>query len=572
MKRPRCTTCKHTMKGHKKQKCSNKQTLDFSDGSVYIGSVYDGKPSGKGRLYVRPDNYYYGYFLNGQKHGHGRQIGPNGLKYDGEWQCDIHHGQGELITRDFKYVGHFKNGKYHGDGIYSVADETKYEGQWSNGQKHGHGTLNNARGTYIGQFYFNLKHGKGVQTEPDGSEYTGSWRSGYKHGLGVYSSALESYTGQWSNNKRHGHGKWVSKLLGTYEGQWKRNVRHKKGTHVYIDGSVYTGGWSYGKRTGYGIMQYSDNYKYTGFWCNDVWDGRGCLERDNHSFNGDFSEGERNGFFVEKEGDIVISEGQWLCDLRHGSFVEHSVRKLYLWGRAPEFNTLKDARKAARRLLGKRDCLAAEEVILFYPKLIKWSLFYKYDENGILVNLLEQSVIEKKLKKHAYELFQQKRYAFLQRLFSLCSDATKTNVSNGVQLLFDKMTDEFVANPWVVHDQGYSRATKRKLLEGLHLGEFGRCPPRDPFTRQKLTESSGKYLSDTKKAKSVYKQFRSAMTTVKPIGQLAFEYNLQDFEVGLKNAREVGDRNTITRLMKERNDFIQRHRSDSLGSNECPNP
>lgn len=571
MKRRRCTTCKHTMKGHKKQKCEKQQTLDFSDGSVYIGTVYDGKPSGKGRLYVRPDNYYSGCFLAGRKHGYGRQIGPNGLVYDGDWQNDRYHGRGELKTPDTKYVGQFKNGKYHGDGVYSIGNEIEYDGQWSNGQKHGEGTLKNTHGTYVGHFYFNLKHGKGVQTEPDGSVYSGSWRSGYKHGAGVYSNAFESYTGSWSNNKRHGRGKWVSKFLGTYEGQWKRNVRHRKGTQVYIDGSVYVGGWSYGKRTGHGVMNYSDGSVYTGFWCDDVWNGQGCLERGGRTFRGEFTGGEREGHFVESENGTIVSEGPWLCDLRHGCFMEGSVKKLYLWGRAPEFESPKDARKAVCRMLKIKDCLSAEEVLLFYPKLVKWSLFYKHDHGGVLLHLMGQSTVEKKLKKHAYELFKQKRYVFIQRLFALCSEETKTNVSNGVEVLFDKMTHEFVANPWVVRGQGYSKETRKKLLAGLHLGEFGRCPPRDPFTRKALTESSGEYLSDGHEAKSVYKQFSKSMTVSKPIVELAFEYDMQDFEAQLKNAREVGDRHTITRLMKERNEFIQRHRSDSICSDDCPN-
>lgn len=566
------------MKGHKKQKCSSDQKLDFSDGSVYIGSVYDGKPSGVGRLYIDPEFYYSGYFLNGKKHGHGCQVGPRGLVYDGEWQRDKWHGHGQLQTVDFKYVGHFKNDKYHGDGVYSVGN-VNYNGQWLRGQKHGHGTLKNIHGTYVGQFYFNLKHGNGVQTEPDGSVYSGSWRSGYKNGDGIFSNALESYTGNWSNNKRHGYGKWSSTILGTYEGQWKRNERHKKGTHVYIDGSIYTGGWSYGQRTGHGVMHYSDGSMYTGFWCDDVWNGQGCLEADGRSFEGEFSEGEREGFFVEKVDGKIVQEGTWLCDLRHGSFTIApsadiaTVKRLYLWGRDPGFQTIKEARKVVRKMFRKKDYLSAEEVLGFYPILVKWSLFYKYDYGGLFVHLLNQKVIEKKMKKHAYQLFKQKRYTFIERLFSLCSETTKTNVANNVELFFDSMTNEFVANPWIVRNQGYSKETRKKLLEGLHLGEFGRCPPRDPYTRSVLSKSSGKFLSNflSLTAQQLYKKFTEAIEQSKSIAELAFEYDLQDFEVSLNNAREAKDRDTIICLMKERNEFIQKFRSDSLDSNGCPN-
>jgi hypothetical protein len=35
--------------------------------------------------------------------------------------------------------------------------------------------------------------------------------------------------------------------------------------------------------------------------------------------------------------------------------------------------------------------------------------------------------------------------------------------------LFDALSKDFVANPWIVHTQSYSEETKNKLLEGLHF-------------------------------------------------------------------------------------------------------
>ena len=48
MKRPRCTNCKHKMKGHKRSKCHKNMTLILPDNSCYTGSAYNNTPDGKG--------------------------------------------------------------------------------------------------------------------------------------------------------------------------------------------------------------------------------------------------------------------------------------------------------------------------------------------------------------------------------------------------------------------------------------------------------------------------------------------------------------------------------------------
>ena len=72
-----------------------------------------------------------------------------------------------------------------------------------------------------------------------------------------------------------------------------------------------------------------------------------------------------------------------------------------------------------------------------------------------------------------------------------------------------------------------------------------------------------KSFKKCKKAKRVYKQLLKAMKKACNIEELAFQFDLQDYENSLKNARDSKDRNTIHRLMKERNEFIKRHRSES---------
>ena len=108
--------------------------------------------------------------------------------------------------------------------------------------------------------------------------------------------------------------------------------------------------------------------------------------------------------------------------------------------------------------------------------------------------------------------------------------------------------------------QSYSTETKNKLLSGLFLGELGRCPPKDPFTRLPINEKSGTYLEkQPTKAKEIYSRFMKAIGKQPAVRQLARSFDLQDFEELLKNARETNDRDTIKKIMKERNDYIRQN-------------
>ena len=551
MKKPRCKSCKHPMKGHKKKLCLRKQTL-YVDG-VYTGSTYNGIPSGRGTLYIDNHTRYKGEWLNGKRHGYGIQHKCDGYTYKGNWSNDRHHGHGELQTSEFTYTGGFRRGRYQGRGRLFIDSAHYYDGTWARGNKHEHGTHVTPAGKYEGEFYYNLQHGHGVYTTQD-SIYNGEWRSSLRHGRGVYTTPEGTYTGEWANNFYHGYGRFMSMRMGLYVGYWKQGKRHNKGKQIYLNGTVYNGGWSRGLKTGHGSAKFQDGTVYTGFWLEDEYNGRGILSTpDGVIFKGEWNCGEREGLFVESDGDY-IKTGKWVCDLRHGTFtVANSVSELYLWGTKTDL-TLNQARKAVRKMLSKRDYLSAEEVLHFFPALVKWKLFKNYDHNGILLNFLTNSTIRHKFRKHAYDLFMDKRYAFVERLFVLSEYRRVPSV------LFDCITDNFVANPWIVGRQSYSEQTKSKLLEGLHLGEFGRCPPIDPFTRQKLTEKSGKWLrASPKKGRSIYRDFMRQVLAPEEIDVIAFSYTVQDYEELIRNAMASNDRDTIQLLMKERNELIQKH-------------
>mgnify|MGYP001160930311 FL=1 len=568
MKRRRCTSCKHKMKGHKKKRCKTFHKLILPDGSVYSGAVYDNKPSGRGRLNSE-DFTYEGEFLNGERHGEGEEIKENGSTYSGHWMQNTYHGFGKLVGTGFIYEGMFRRNRYHGKGTYTEylpgGQKTVYIGQFSQHSKHGKGKHILETGTYEGNFYYNMRHGNGTFTYASGDIYSGHWRRGIEHGTGMFTSSEETYTGGWVRGKRHGHGRWNSVYHGNYNGGWKRGFRHGKGVHIYKTGEKYEGGFSCGERTGFGVLSGPNGELiYSGFWLKDVYNGRGTLVQNGISFKGTWEDGNREGVFEEVSESGCSMIGPWTNDLRHGTFQKDQQKKLYLWNQETSFKRIKDARSASVRMINKHDYQTATAIFKHYPTILSWSFLYKHDHRGIFLHMLPENIISKYIHQYIWKCYKMKKYVFLEHLVACLSESKLDKLLEIVPELFDALTKNFVPNPWIVNHNSYSESTKQKLLEGLHLGEFGRCEPKDPFTRLVLNENSGKYLdTDKRLSQQLYKKFAAAVSSKTSIEQLAYVYNIQDFEELLKNAREADDKVTVLRLMKERNLFISeslRHR------------
>ncbi|XP_028332963.1 radial spoke head 10 homolog B isoform X2 [Gouania willdenowi] len=207
----------------------------------------------------------------------------DGLKYEGEFQCNVPMGKGTYTWPDgSSYEGDVYNAIRHGEGkyIYSTNNVT-YQGQWYEGVMHGKGTM----------FY----------NEEKTSWYKGDWEKNKREGVGDrrYTSG-NFYSGEWKNNLRHGEGtmKWVT-LGQQYEGEWQNGVQHGEGTHVWIvrrsDGSQYSqrnrykGDFVNGQRHGRGTFYYADGSIYEGQWKNNSKHGQGKFtSSDGRVFEGDF--------------------------------------------------------------------------------------------------------------------------------------------------------------------------------------------------------------------------------------------------------------------------------------------
>lgn len=79
-------------------------TVQYSNGDVYVGSLRDGNPHGRGRMDYSDDDendnalYYDGEWVNGKHEGKGKKMWWNNMWdniwYEGEWRGGMMHGDG----------------------------------------------------------------------------------------------------------------------------------------------------------------------------------------------------------------------------------------------------------------------------------------------------------------------------------------------------------------------------------------------------------------------------------------------------------------------------------------------
>lgn len=157
-------------------------TYQYGNGSQYIGDFWEGKPHGKGILYM-----------------------ANGNKYLGHWNRDLREGEGRYVFADgHEYMGAFVANRFNGYGKMRYANGDSYEGNWANDRPSGYGTYQFHNGNkYRGEFQEGRFHGQGIFWLSDGSRHEGYWLFNKRHGSGtiVYTSGLATQ-GEWREGER----------------------------------------------------------------------------------------------------------------------------------------------------------------------------------------------------------------------------------------------------------------------------------------------------------------------------------------------------------------------------------
>jgi hypothetical protein len=340
----------HVIKGLKEESLSllngKNVTLKLTDGSIYSGSMVNGKRHGVGILESADGSCFSGSWRNGLRHGHG-SYRCHYLTYDGNWTSDRMFGHC-YINRfsDGKYTGTCEEeGKYSGYGVMDYHNGSHYIGQWLNGFRHGHGIWKNPSASYIvlyeGEFLEGRRHGVGKSTRADGAIHEGLYAFDLYSGAGKLTlSPDDKYEGQFEQNCYDGKGILISKTE-KYEGLFKLGRKHGFGNLEVYQVYSYRGDFENNERSGYGELMCTE-FLYNGDFLFDLPHGKGEKTVEGVTLTGQFCEGSLVGVGLLKsakyvykgeiEDHLAHGKGTWqtldesLCykgALRHGEFHGH---------------------------------------------------------------------------------------------------------------------------------------------------------------------------------------------------------------------------------------------------------
>ena len=207
----------------------NPCTINFPDGTTYIGTIIDNEITGEGTYTFEDGSTYKGEVLNGLRNGKGSYKSLDGISYDGEWKNGLKHGKGKIIQGNMELEGEWIEGVLNG----------KCRIKWKSGN------------IFDGQLLNNSMNGNGYMIWYNKNEkYTGMWKNNLQNGYGIhiwYDAKNENkyfrdrYVGEWKDGKREGYGKFYYSNGNIYEGQWKNNQKEGFGIFYYHDRTKYIG-------------------------------------------------------------------------------------------------------------------------------------------------------------------------------------------------------------------------------------------------------------------------------------------------------------------------------------------
>ena len=176
--------------------CEGKIT--WSDGSSYLGSMF-----------------------NGSRHGFGKQHFEDGIVFDGEWKYDKIGDQGAMIfPNGDEYLGTFVNEEINGIGTILYKDGTSYSGEWRYGMPNGKGYLiRSDKSKFVGTFQNGLRVGDGMLVWESADTLRGTWKAGNLDGKATFA---------FQNNDQ-------------LESFWKAGNLNTKGIYSFKDGKTFKG-------------------------------------------------------------------------------------------------------------------------------------------------------------------------------------------------------------------------------------------------------------------------------------------------------------------------------------------
>ena len=246
---------------------------DFSS-LIFEGEYLNGKKHGWGREYSSKTLIFKGKYFNGVKWS-----GQGGYNYEGKIEYELINGKCSSVVDygDITYIGEYLNGKKHGKGKeygrYVVFYKLIYEGEFSCGKRKGIGKeYHYDKIIFEGEYLYNNRirgkeyvneilefEGEYFHTKWNGKGYDESGNVIYELNDGCgkvkeYKNERLIYEGDYLNGKKHGKGKEYSREYLIYEGDYLNGKRHGKGKEYDNGKLIFDGEFIEGKR----VEKYSD--------------------------------------------------------------------------------------------------------------------------------------------------------------------------------------------------------------------------------------------------------------------------------------------------------------------------
>ena len=328
--------------------------------SAWEGEWAEGTPSGActmlvERLEVGGEASYSGGWAHGARHGHGRQVDPDGSSYEGEYHRGFREGRGveTLAPSGEVYSGEFLAGRRHGDGELTRPDGWSFRGTFAAGVQRGEGVLSlgatdgdsyahprarqRAEGTAGEPRHTSLRrrcgevrgagfldgelHGHGTRTYANGDVYTGELDRATPCGTGIVRYADgRTLEGTFVDGKAEGEAALTSASGDRYHGSVVASEPSGFGEWTSAtDGSVYVGEFRHGLREGRGRLELPDGGASEGEWSHGELDGQAEVRRaDGSYYRGHFLSGQRHGRGLSYDGSGSTYDGEWVRDQRWG--------------------------------------------------------------------------------------------------------------------------------------------------------------------------------------------------------------------------------------------------------------
>ncbi|GIQ88903.1 hypothetical protein KIPB_011255 [Kipferlia bialata] len=303
----------------------------FHDGSVYVGMLAAGKPSGIGICNYADGRVYEGGWERGKHSGRGMSTYSDGRTYVGMWKAGKPSGEGVCEYADGRmYKGDWKAGHMSGQGVCAYPNGDVYKGEWKKGKRCGKGTCTHKDGSVSAGEWKGDDMSLGTLTYTNGAVYEGQWKKGKESGRGVLTYADgETMSGEWLDGKPHlvsysdkeGNCYRGTLDVSTTNGRW---VPDGVGEFSFSEGNVYKGDWAQGQMSGHGVMTYGSKnrdqmwalmgkeyvVKYVGEWLMGQRSGQGVMTYyDGTVYDGGWVQDQRSGHGVERHQDGGVYDG-----------------------------------------------------------------------------------------------------------------------------------------------------------------------------------------------------------------------------------------------------------------------